>query len=96
MEVSRTTTCEALCGLIAAELDVADARVVLRDRREGEVVSLKTTNKDRGVQGLRVKSESIHQFVSGRIGVRQKGLDKNREHWLWSDKQLPSKSFRQL
>lgn len=69
MEVSRTTTCEALCGLIAAELDVADARVVLRDRREGEVVSLKTTNKDPEVQGLRVKSESIHDFLSCRIGV---------------------------
>lgn len=36
VEVSRTSTCETVCESIAAQLDVADARVVIRDRRGGE------------------------------------------------------------
>eukprot|EP00752_Nemacystus_decipiens_P010049 g8959.t1 len=50
VEVSRTTTCEALCGLIAAELDVADARVVLRDQREGAMIPLTMSSGE--MQGL--------------------------------------------
>lgn len=38
VEVSRTTTCETVCESIAAQLDVADARVIIRDRRGGETL----------------------------------------------------------
>jgi len=36
VEVPKGATCETLCGVIAAQLDVADARVVLRDNSGGE------------------------------------------------------------
>lgn len=36
VKVSRNDTCETLCNSIAAELDVAEARIILRDKREGD------------------------------------------------------------
>ena len=44
VEVLRSATCETLCGLIATQLDVADARVVLRDRRGGKAPEVENDN----------------------------------------------------
>ena len=38
VKVPRSANCEIVCERIAEELDVVEARVVLRDKRGGEVV----------------------------------------------------------
>eukprot|EP00903_Cladosiphon_okamuranus_P014853 g13754.t1 len=65
VEVSRTTTCEALCGLVAAELDVADARVVLRDRREGAMIP--TTMPSSEMQGLHEAGFLTLEVLQGHV-----------------------------
>ncbi|CAM9837616.1 unnamed protein product [Pylaiella littoralis] len=47
VEVSKTATCETVCESIAAQLDVADARVVIRDKRgAGAMVALEMLSSE--------------------------------------------------
>ncbi|CAM9763361.1 unnamed protein product, partial [Ectocarpus fasciculatus] len=46
VEVSRRSTCETVCESIAAKLDVADARVVLRDKTTRAMVPLEALSNE--------------------------------------------------
>ncbi|CAB1119684.1 unnamed protein product [Ectocarpus sp. CCAP 1310/34] len=46
VQVSRKSTCETLCESIAEKLDVADARIVLRDNSTGAMVPLEALSNE--------------------------------------------------